>query len=136
MPKKRVVLSFPKNLVDQPIIYKLVKEFNLVINILRAQIMPDKEGKLVLELDGSKADIEKGLDYIKSLSVNIDLLGKDINIDYHSCVNCGACTAVCLSRALTINPETYKLEFDRTKCVLCGLCVGACPVKAIEVVFE
>jgi ferredoxin len=135
MPKKRVVLTFPKNLVNKPITYHLVKDYDLILNILRAQIMPDEEGKIVLELEGTKANIEKGLEFLKGQSIHMELLGQDITIDEKKCINCGACTSVCVSKALRLNKDTMKLEFDRTKCVLCGLCLNTCPVRAIDITF-
>lgn len=133
MPKKKIVLTFPKELVSKPIVYHLVKDYNLILNILRAQVMPDEEGKMVIELEGAKQDIDKGLDYIRKQRVGLELLGKDIKVDEKNCIDCGACVSVCLSKALVINSKTSKLEFDRAKCVLCGFCVSACPVRAIEV---
>ena len=44
---RRVVLHFPRSLVDQPIIYKLVRDFDLQFNILKASVTPNEEGLLV-----------------------------------------------------------------------------------------
>ena len=41
---KRVVLHFPKRLVDRPIVCRLVKDYNLEINILQALFTPEEEG--------------------------------------------------------------------------------------------
>ena len=98
--------------------------------------MPAEEGKVVLELEGPKSNIDRGLEFIKGSSIQIEQLGHDINIDRKECVDCGACTSVCLSKALVINDSTHELEFDRKKCILCGLCVGVCPVRAIKIIFE
>ncbi|MCK5567508.1 MAG: (Fe-S)-binding protein, partial [Actinomycetia bacterium] len=48
MLKKKLVLSFPEKVVTKPITYKLVKEFDLVFNILRAEITSDMEGKMLI----------------------------------------------------------------------------------------
>jgi ferredoxin len=48
-------------------------------------------------------------------------------------VHCGACTAVCPSRALTMNGDKWTLTFDHSKCLICELCVKACPLKAMDV---
>ena len=48
---KKVVMRFPKNLVDQPIVCRLVKDHNLVFNILKASVTPNEEGLLVMELN-------------------------------------------------------------------------------------
>ncbi|MEI6501710.1 MAG: NIL domain-containing protein, partial [Armatimonadota bacterium] len=46
MATKRVVFKFPKNLVEQPITYRLVKDFDIVFNIMRARVTED-DGLLV-----------------------------------------------------------------------------------------
>ena len=38
--KRRIILRFKKNMIDKPVVYKLVKDFNLIFNILRANISP------------------------------------------------------------------------------------------------
>jgi ABC-type methionine transport system ATPase subunit len=45
---KKIVLRFPKRLVDRPIVYRLVKDFDLEFNILKASVTPEQEGLLVL----------------------------------------------------------------------------------------
>jgi ABC-type methionine transport system ATPase subunit len=52
---KRIVLHFPRRMVDRPIVSKLVKDFNLDFNILKASVTPDEEGLLVMELTGKRA---------------------------------------------------------------------------------
>ena len=43
-----------------------------------------------------------------------------------------ACAAVCLPRALTLDPEG-RLQLDAGRCIACGLCVQACPGGAIAI---
>ena len=50
MVVNKFVLRFSSALVDQPVIYHLVKDYDLVINILKADINPHQEGYVVLEL--------------------------------------------------------------------------------------
>ena len=64
MSKKRIVLTFPSRLVDQPITYHLIKDHNLMVNILRANITPKEEGRLVIEIGGNKKDMESGMNYL------------------------------------------------------------------------
>ena len=71
MVSKRIVLTFPRKLVDKPIVYKLVKEFDLVFNILQAKITPQEEGLLVLELTGTKEHYANGIKYLTELGVHI-----------------------------------------------------------------
>lgn len=136
MPKKKIVLRIPKNLVSEPIVYILVKDYNLIVNVLRAQVLTDEEGKILLEIEGKQSDIDNGLKYLKKQGIHVELLGKGIKIDENKCIDCGCCTAVCKPRALSINQTSWKLTFNRSRCVLCGLCVDACPMKIIQVNFD
>lgn len=133
MAIKRVVLYFPQGLIDKPIIYHLVKDYGLVINILRANVDPDEAGRMVLELRGSSSNISQGVKFLKKLKIQIEYLAKEISVDSASCIDCGACTAVCPQDALEIGEPDWKLKFKKDKCILCGLCVPACPVGAIKI---
>jgi len=130
--KRRVVLTFPQDRIESPIIYRLVKDYDLILNILRAQVSPE-EGKMVLELEGPPDKIREGLKYLHEQKITVELLAKDIKLNTEECISCGACVAVCSSGALSLDIETAKLNFDRDKCILCGCCVPACPLSLIEV---
>ncbi len=135
MAKKRVVLTFPPELTEIPLTYHLVKDFDLAINILKAKITPGEEGKLVLELsNGSLEKIEDGLDYLEKHGVTIQPLSKEIVLDEEKCINCGACTAVCNSKALSMDADA-RLVFNKESCIVCELCVSACPMRVIKVMF-
>ncbi len=135
MPKKKIVLTFPPEKIDQPITYHLVRDYDLIINILRAEIYEEETGRMVLELDGPEDKIEEGITYLKNQGVAVEEAARDITLNEDECISCGACTAVCRPKALYLNPNTFELEFDKDKCILCGLCVRVCPLKLIEVKF-
>ena len=52
MHAEMLVLRFSEKVVDQPIIYRLVKDYDLEFNLLKATIYPRKEGIIVMELRG------------------------------------------------------------------------------------
>ncbi len=132
----RIVLTFPKELVDKPIVYKLIKEYNLVFNILKASITPEEEGRMALELKGDPKDVEKGVDYLKKQGVKIQPLSKDIIVNWDKCTHCGACVAQCPTGALFIKDrKTMIVDFDPAKCIACELCIKPCPTRCIEVHF-
>lgn len=133
MIKRKLVLSFPENIVTKPITYKLVKEFNLEFNILRAEITPNMEGKMLIELRGDKAQIDQAIEYLTDTGVSVQEAAKDIIIDRNQCVDCGVCTSICITQALTLDHKSFKLKFDKDKCILCELCLDCCPVSAIKV---
>lgn len=133
MVKRKLVLSFPENIVTKPITYRLVKEFNLEFNILRAEITPDMEGKMLIELRGDKEKIEQSIKYLTDTGVSVQEAAKDIIIDKNLCVDCGVCTSICITQALCLDEKTSKLKFNKEKCILCELCLNCCPVSAIKV---
>jgi len=135
MRKIRIVLVFPPSLVVQPITYQLVKNYDLMVNILRGKITHHEEGKLVLELGGSEANLQAGIDFLTKQGIEVSLLTKSISWNENECIHCGACTAVCPSHALALDPTTWYLGFDRDKCLVCELCVSACPLRVIEISF-
>ena len=135
MVMRRFVLTFPADMVEDTLIYHLNKDYDLVVNILRAKIIPKEGGRIVLGLRGKYGNIKKGLRFIESKGVDIKLLAQDIQFNEDKCISCGMCSAVCGQKALCLNPETWKMEFNRDACILCEQCVGACPLKVIQVTF-
>jgi len=132
---KRVVLHFPKDLIDEPIIYRLVKDFNLTFNILQAKVTPHEEGLLILELQGKSSDYQRGVKYLQGKGVKVRPLGKDIAITHAQCTQCGVWVAVCPVAAITQDKKTYEVTLDPAQCIACELCVKACPVRAIKADF-
>ena len=133
MVSNKVVLHFPPELVDQPIIYHLVKEYDLMFNILQASIQQNEEGLLILELTGARENYVQGIQFLQSKGVGFQLLSQDLRRIEERCTHCGACTTICPSNALFMNREEMTVEFDVTKCIACMLCVRMCPQRAIEV---
>ncbi len=135
MFSKKIVLHFPHKLLDQPIVCKLVKDYDLEFNILKANVTPKEEGILVFELKGEKKNYEKGIRYLKRAGVKIQPLSQDIIRNEKRCTHCGVCVPICPAGALEVELSTRKVLFDNTKCIACELCVKACPVQAMEVHF-
>ncbi len=135
MDKKRIVLRFPKEKVQQPVIYHLTKNYDLAFAILKAAITPEEEGVMLLEIEGPAGNIKKGINYLKENDISIEELNKDIKMNLDKCTACGACITVCPSEALYRNPDDFKIIFEGNKCIACELCVTGCPYRAMEVHF-
>lgn len=132
---ERYILSFPPSSSDKPITYRLIRDYDFMVNILRAEITAGKEGRLLIEIEANEDELEKGLDFLKNEGVSIYQLGNEIEINEEECMHCGICTSVCFSGALSMNRKEWKLKFDSDKCVACGLCTEACPLDLISLHF-
>lgn len=77
MGRQRVKFTFVGNLVKDPIIYQLGRDFKVVTNIRRADVQEDM-GWVMLELDGEDAEIRRGLAWVRSTGVRVDLVSGDV----------------------------------------------------------
>lgn len=135
MPRRRVDLTFPPRQATKAITYHLVKDFDLVPNILRAQIQPGQEGRMLVELTGSREAFQEAVTFLEAEGIAVHPAASDICLDEERCVTCGLCTAVCRPGALSLEPETAALVFDKDECVYCEACVIACPRRAVTLRF-
>jgi ferredoxin len=131
----KIVLHFPPAATDQPVIYRLSRDYGLVFNILRASITPEEEGLMVLELSGEEDDYRRATDYLKEMGIRLQPLVQDIRKNDDRCTDCGACVGVCPTEALVLERPTMKVLFNPDECVVCGECVPTCPVRAMELTF-
>ncbi|MFH0913883.1 MAG: NIL domain-containing protein [Chloroflexota bacterium] len=132
---KRIVLHFPPRLIDRPIVYRLIKDFNLEFNILKASVTPNEEGILVMELKGDQSDYDKGIKYLTEAGVNIQSLSQDVTRNEERCTSCGACISICPTGAFELDSATRLVRFYGERCLACGICLKACPPRAMEVHF-
>lgn len=69
--KKKFYLTYPPQLVKEPVIYWVGKKFNVVTNI-RGATVSDVMGLVTLELEGEPEDIERALSYLKRKKIKIE----------------------------------------------------------------
>lgn len=134
MARKRLDLTFPPRQATKAITYHLVKDFDVVPNILRAQIQPGQEGRMLLEVTGKREALDAGIEFLEKEGVAVREAAADIALDEDRCVVCGLCTAVCKPSALALD-SNGELVFKKDKCVYCEACVIACPRRAIALKF-
>jgi len=128
-----LVLHFGKDIVDQPIIFRLVKDYDLEFNLLKATIYPRQEGIIVLELRGHPKNFEAGVKYLKGAGVKVQRVASEVRRNEERCYQCGTCTAICPTGALYVKRPEMEIIFDPEKCSACELCCPVCPAKAMEV---
>lgn len=133
MYSRKIVIRYSADIVEEPIIYELVKKHDLIFNILKARIFPRREGVIVLELTGTKENFDAGIRFLKEKGLKVESLSKSVSQNLDRCVHCGACTAFCPTGALYFDRETWQVRFDPERCNGCELCVTACSARAMEI---
>ncbi len=125
---KLYYLNFPAEVTNQPIIYRLIKEFDIRVNILGGGIEADKGGFLVTEFVSDEDAIDEGIRFLRNLNVTVTRNASRIVFNEKACVDCGACTAACFGDALFMD-GAMKLVFEDEKCISCGMCIRSCPLQ-------
>jgi Fe-S-cluster-containing hydrogenase component 2 len=122
-------LRFSEQIVEDPIISKIILELKVPINIITAHVNA-KGGEVLVDVpDESLEKIVKAFRK-KGATVSIPKL---IEVDSEKCMSCGSCVTLCPVEAITFDKD-FSVVFDKEKCVgsTCSACVDACPARAIK----
>ncbi|MDA1216029.1 MAG: NIL domain-containing protein [Chloroflexi bacterium] len=76
-PIRRVRLTYVDHLIKQPVVYELGRQFKVVTNVRRADVQ-ENVGWIILEMDGEEDEIERALDWVRSLGIRIDSVVGDV----------------------------------------------------------
>lgn len=77
MATKRVKLTFPQELIKEPVVFTMAKKFDVMPNIRRAKVT-ESVGEVVLELEGSEKKLEEGIKYLKERGVKVEAVEGDV----------------------------------------------------------
>ncbi|MEE0775856.1 MAG: 4Fe-4S binding protein [Bacillota bacterium] len=133
--KKKIICHFDPEVVEEPIIYVLAHDYNLVCSILKAKIDLRKVGYLIMEIKGREEDYKDGMDFLKRSNVVVEDLSNKVSWKEENCISCGQCEGLCPTSALHYVEDGWNIGFDSEKCIACGMCIKACPAKAMEMRF-
>jgi ABC-type methionine transport system ATPase subunit len=75
--KLRVRLTFPQELIKEPVLFRMAKKYDVMPNIRRARVT-DTFGEMVLELEGLEENLEKGINSLRERGVVVELIEGDI----------------------------------------------------------
>jgi ABC-type methionine transport system ATPase subunit len=75
--RERVYLTFPKELVKEPIVCLLAKKFDIVFNIRGSTVTSDM-GLVALEIDGEKKEVDKAIGWLKEKGVIVEPIEKNV----------------------------------------------------------
>jgi ABC-type methionine transport system ATPase subunit len=73
----RLFVSFPEALVDRPMIYEVVKRFDVVPNIRRANVEA-RSGWLILELAGAGDRLDAAIAYLRDAGATVNPMEGDV----------------------------------------------------------
>ncbi len=136
MIQKNLILTYPADQLDKPVISAVIRTYDVEVNILQARITPREEGRMFAQFAGEEAAVDQAIDYLQQNGVKVVLPAKNLVWDEDLCVHCGACIGQCMARALVQDPESMKTVYDGALCVACDLCIPACGYGAIESIGE
>ncbi len=75
--KKRVKLTFPQDLIKEPVIFTMARKFDVIPNIRRARVT-ETVGEMILEVEGEDENVNKGIESLKQQGVDVELVEGDI----------------------------------------------------------
>jgi ABC-type methionine transport system ATPase subunit len=73
MARRKVFLTFPQKIVNEPILYEIGRRFEVIPNIKGASVT-DEVALLALVLEGEDDEIRKVLAYLENLGVKVESL--------------------------------------------------------------
>lgn len=71
--KARFHLTFPEHLINEPVIHRVGKEFDVVTNIRRANI-EERQGWVILEMEGADDAIAAAAIWLVEQGLHVDRL--------------------------------------------------------------
>ncbi|MGC8958748.1 MAG: NIL domain-containing protein [Chloroflexia bacterium] len=74
--ERRVRLTYPPHLLDQPLLYRLIRQFDVQTNILEAHVT-SQEGRLTLAVRGEQEQVLQGLRWMEEQGVQVEVLDKE-----------------------------------------------------------
>jgi len=77
MVTKRVKLTFPQDLIREPVIFTMARKYDVMPNIRRAKVT-DSVGEVVLELEGEEQKLNDGIAYLKERGVKVESVEGDV----------------------------------------------------------
>lgn len=68
--KKNIHFEFDQELVREPLLYKINRSFDVVVNIRGASVS-DTGGFIALELEGEQVEVDRVLEYLRGQGVRL-----------------------------------------------------------------
>lgn len=76
--RERVYLTFPRDLIKEPVLSLLSKQFDIVFNIRGSTVTPEM-GLVALEIDGKGGEVTKAIAWLRAKGVAVEPIEKNVN---------------------------------------------------------
>lgn len=77
MAKRVVHLIFPQRLIKKPVIYTMALKHRVMPNLRRAKVT-ESVGEVVLELSGTRENLDKGVRYLTRQGIKVEPVVGDV----------------------------------------------------------
>ncbi|AKL72586.1 NIL domain-containing protein [Actinobacteria bacterium IMCC26256] len=74
---QRLFVSFPEALVDRPMVYEIIKRFDVIPSIRRANV-EEHSGWTILEISGEAQSIADSIAYLEELGCTVNQMEGDV----------------------------------------------------------
>jgi molybdopterin synthase sulfur carrier subunit len=75
--RQKVYLTFPRKLIQEPVVWRVGKKFDVITNIRGASVSEEID-LMALELEGESAEIVRTTGYLKRLGIKVEPIEKDV----------------------------------------------------------
>ncbi len=75
--KEKFYLTYPPALIKEPIIYLLVKKFEVITNIRGANVS-NEMGLLALEMEGAQQEIDRAVAWLRAQGIRVEPIEKNV----------------------------------------------------------
>jgi len=77
MARRQVTLIFPQHLIKEPVVYMMIKEYDVIANIRRAKVT-ESVGELTLEIEASDDTLKKAIAFLEKKGVKVEPITGDV----------------------------------------------------------
>jgi L-aspartate semialdehyde sulfurtransferase ferredoxin len=74
---ERYYLTYPRALIREPILYHLVKKFDIMFNIRGASVS-EEMGLVAVEFEGAQEQIDRALAWLRQTGVTVEPIEKNV----------------------------------------------------------
>ncbi|MGA7076146.1 MAG: 4Fe-4S binding protein [Halobacteriota archaeon] len=128
----KIILKFPQEVMQDPLLADVVLETGVRINIDRA-LVDASIGEIVIDVPDER--VEEVAAAFRKRGTEVREMDTPVLFDETECVQCGACVSVCPVEVFKYN-EDRSISIDLTRCVLCKTCMAMCPHGALKTAEE